>query len=158
MKFKKYMHSLINRLAYLGLVIVCLFFIFLFVKDANDSVGLIIGILSISIIFLFGSYLFIFSYKMFGKIIFYDDKMVEKGLFRVKKEYSYNEYMGIVGSYIGMFENKKAIILIPVESNAFINVINTGKHGNLTAINKLNILYFLYDEKVFKFLEEKFSE
>ena len=152
------MHSLINRLAYLGLVIVCLFFIFLFVKDANDSVGLIIGILSISIIFLFGSYLFIFSYKMFGKIIFYDDKMVEKGLFRVKKEYSYNEYMGIVGSYIGMFENKKAIILIPVESNAFINVINTGKHGNLTAIHKLNILYFLYDEKVFKFLEEKFSE
>ena len=90
MKFNKFMHSLSNRIACLVLLpmfIIGLYFIY---KDAYDDLWRIIGIVMISLLFIFSMYLFLILFRSWDKLYFYEDKIVRISLFK-KEEFKYED-------------------------------------------------------------------
>ena len=154
MKFSKFMHSLSNRVASLVLLpmfIIGLYFIY---RDAYDDLWRIIGIVMISLLFIFSMYLFLILFRSWDKLYFYEDKIVRISLFK-KEEFWYEDYIAVLGKYTSSVESKTAIILTPKKEDGVVTLVDTSRFGNVIQVNKMKVLYCISDDELIKFLNNK---
>ena len=154
MKFNKFMHSLSNRIACLVLLpmfIIGLYFIY---RDAYDDLWRIIGIVMISLLFIFSMYLFLILFRSWDKLYFYEDKIVRISLFK-KEEFKYEDYIAVLCKYTSSVESKTAIILTPKKYDGVVTLVDTSRFGNVIQLNKMKVLYCLSDDELIKFLNNK---
>ncbi len=155
--FKKYMHSLSNRIAFFTLIPlfgVGSYFIF---RDAETDLLKFIGVGVMILLYLIFALLFIYKLKVLNKIIFYKEKFVIKELLK-QKEYKYEDYLAVIGDYTSIIEEKKAFIFIPKRLNIIVKKVDTSKTGNVIALNKNEVFYCLYDKVLHMFLDDIFSQ
>ncbi len=151
---KYYMHSLSDRITFsvmLPLFIIGFYFI---IKDAANDVIRIFGICFL-IILLGLVILLIIKFKTFGYLVFLDNRIMQKGFLCKKESYDYNNYCVTLGAYSSMVEYRKVFIFLK-KDGPIVTQIDTSKFGNVMAVNKYKILYCMYDEKLLKFLQEKY--
>lgn len=154
MKFNKFMHSLSNRVASLVLLVMFIIGLYFIYKDAYDDLWRIIGIVMISLLFIFSMYLFLILFRSWDKLYFYEDKIVRISLFK-KEEFKYEDYIAVLGKYTSSVESKTAIILTPKNDDGVVTLVDTSRFGNLIQVNKMKVLYCLSDDELIKFLNNK---
>ena len=154
MKFSKFMHSLSNRIA--CLVLLPMFFVgFYFIyRDAYNDLWRVIGIIFISLLFIFVMYLFLILFRSWDKLYFYEDKIVRVSIFK-KEEFRYEDYIAVLGKYTSSVERKIAIILTPKEYDGAFTLVDTSRFGNVIQLNKMKVLYCISDDELVKFLNNK---
>ena len=103
---------------------------------------------------MFYSYVFIIRFKVFGKLYFYEEKIVMKNVFK-EEVFKYEEYVAVVGKYTSIIESKKWFILTPIRINRVVTIVDTSKSGNITIINKNKVLYCAFDDELLGFLDNK---
>ena len=152
--FKKNMHSVSNKLAYFIIYPIVIVFALLAYRDrANDEIFFICLPISI-LLLLFYSYVFIIRFKVFGKLFFYEEKIVMKNVFK-EEVFKYEEYVAVVGKYTSIIESKKWFILTPIRINRVVTIVDTSKFGNITILNKNKVLYCAFDDELLGFLDNK---
>ena len=152
--FKKNMHSASNKLAYFIIYPIVIVFALLAYRDrANDEI-LFICLPIFILLLLFYSYVFIIRFKVFGKLYFYEEKIVMKNVFK-EEVFKYEEYVAVVGKYTSIIESKKWFILTPIRINRVVTIVDTSKSGNITIINKNKVLYCAFDDELLGFLDNK---
>lgn len=154
MKFSKFMHSLSNRIASLVLLpmfVVGFYFIY---RDAYNDLWRVIGIIFISLLFIFVMYLFLILFRSWDKLYFYEDKIVRVSIFK-KEEFNYEDYIAVLGKYTSSVERKRAIILTPKKYDGAFTLVDTSRFGNVIQLNKMKVLYCISDDELIKFLNNK---
>ena len=154
MKFSKFMHSLSNRIV--CLVLLPMFFVgFYFIyRDAYNDLWRVIGIIFISLLFIFVMYLFLILFRSWDKLYFYEDKIVRVSIFK-KEEFNYEDYIAVLGKYTSSVERKRAIILTPKKYDGAFTLVDTSRFGNVIQLNKMKVLYCISDDELIKFLNNK---
>lgn len=152
--FKKNMHSVSNKIAYFIIYPIVIVFALLAYRDrANDEIFFICLPIFI-LLLLFYSYVFIIRFKVFGKLYFYEEKIVMKNVFK-EEVFKYEEYVAVVGKYTSIIESKKWFILTPIRINRVVTIVDTSKSGNITILNKNKVLYCAFDDELLGFLDNK---
>ena len=152
--FVKSMHSVLNKLAYFVLYPIFIIFGYIMYRDrANDEI-FIFGVLVMLGIFLFFNYIFLFKFKIFGKLYFYEDRIVMKDLFK-EEDFKYGDYVCVVGKYTSIIESKKHFIFTPIDKKVVVTLVDTSKFGNVITLNKNKVLYCTFDDKLLGFLDDK---
>ena len=154
MKFSKFMHSLSNRVASLVLLVMFIIGLYFIYKDAYDDLWRIIGIVMISLLFIFSMYLFLILFRSWDKLYFYEDKLGRICLFK-KDDFIYEDFLAVLGKYTSSVESKTAIILTPKNDDGVVTLVDTSRFGNLIQVNKMKVLYCLSDDELIKFLNNK---
>lgn len=153
---KYYMHSLLNRIAFLVMIPSFIVVFYFIIRDAANDAMRIFGICFL--ILLLGLVIFlIIKFKTFGYLVFLDNKIMQNGFLCKKEIYEYNDYRATLGAYSSIVEYKKAFIFLK-KDGPIVTQIDTSKFGNVMTVNKYQILYCMYDENLLKFLQEKYVE
>ena len=138
-------------LVLLPMFIVGLYFIY---RDAYNDLWRVIGIIFISLLFIFVMYLFLILFRSWDKLYFYEDKIVRVSIFK-KEEFRYEDYISVLGKYTSSVERKIAIILTPKKYDGAFTLVDTSRFGNVIQLNKMKVLYCISDDELIKFLNNK---
>ena len=154
---KYYLHSLMNRILFYVLLLIFFPAYFFIGKDAYNFTMMVIGFIVLSLFLFFVIFIFIYKFKVLDFLVFTDNEIILSSYFKKNINYNYRQYFVIIGLYISVIENKKAIIFNPLDG-PFAKEVDTSKFGNTLLLNKHMILYCQYDDKLYHYLEEKYKK
>lgn len=123
--------------------------------NAYDKTALIIGISVMALLLIFSLWLFIARFRILDRLEFTGEGVVRHSVFGPKLTYSYVELVAAVGVYSSVFEQKKCLILTPKKLGVKVVTIDTSKRGNLSAANRLGVVFCIFDEALLDSLGER---
>lgn len=153
--YRRNAHTKLNRLAFWALPILLAVGCVLILNNAANSIARIIGIGAMVALIGAAACLFLLRYRLFDTLVFNVSSVERHSLFGKTTVHRYSEVYAAVGVYSSSLETKPCLILTPKQLQTAVLLIDTGKYGNLTAVNRHRVFYCPLDDELQKFLQTR---